>query len=161
MAEVTIRDYLNKVRMAKQQLPDVVNDSLFQNESKIVDLNKAQLYDGKDVLGNDIRPFYSEDTFFKTQLQAQGYIKWKQKITPNSSRNPNAPNLYINGHHYSMIGLLKNGIDVFIGLKSKDSITYSIDTKFKNIYGLTPQNQDKVNKEIIIPTINEFLTKIL
>lgn len=161
MADVTIRDYLNKLIAVKEQLPDAVNNALFQNESKIVDLNKAQLYDGKDVSGNDIRPFYSQDSFFKTQAQAQGYIKWKQKITPNSSRNPDAPNLFINGFHYSMIGLLRKGRDVFIGVKSSNQITSSIESKYKNIYGLSPDSQEKVNKEIIIPAINNFLKNTL
>ena len=57
MAEVTIRDYLNKVITAKEQLPDAVNNALFQNEAKIVDLNKAQLYDGKDIFGNEITEY--------------------------------------------------------------------------------------------------------
>lgn len=161
MADVTIRDYLNKVITAKEQLPDVVNNALFQNEAKIVDLNKAQLYDGKDIFGNDIRPFYSQDTFFKTQAQAQGYIKWKQKITPNSSRNPDAPNLFINGFHYSLIGLLKKGRDIVIGVKSQNAITSSIDSKYKNIYGLNSENQSKIDKEIIIPAINDFLKRTI
>jgi hypothetical protein len=161
MSDVTIRDYLNKVITAKEQLPDAVNNALFQNEAKIVDLNKAQLYDGKDIFGNDIRPFYSQDTFFKTQAQAQGYIKWKQKITPNSSRNPDAPNLFINGFHYSMIGLLKKGKDVFIGIKSSNKITSSIESKYKDIYGLNHESQEKINKEIIIPAINNFLKQTL
>jgi hypothetical protein len=161
MAEVTIRDYLNRVKAAKEKLPDVVNDALLMNESKIVDLNKGQLYDGKDILGNDIRPFYSQDTFFKTQAQAQGYIKWKQKITPNSSRNPDAPNLFINGFHYSLIGLLKKGRDIVIGVKSQNQITSSIDGKYENIYGLNPDNQSKVDREITIPAINDFLKRTL
>lgn len=161
MAETTIRDYLNKLKTAKEHLPDVVNNVLFQNEAKIVDLNKAQLYDGKDILGNDIRPLYSQDSFFKSPAQAQGYIKWKQKITPNSSRNPDAPNLFINGFHYSLIGLLKKGKDVIIGAKSSNAITSSIDGKYKNIYGLNSENQSKVDKEIIIPAINDFLKRSL
>jgi len=161
MADTTIRDYLTRLKTAKEQLPDAVNDALFSNEAKIVDLNKAQLYDGKDVSGNDIHPLYSQDSFFKTPAQAQGYIKWKSKITPNSSRNPDAPNLFINGFHYSMIGLLKKGIDVVIGVKTSNQITSSIEGKYKNIYGLNPQNQEKINNEIIIPAINEFLTKTL
>ena len=161
MAEITIRDYLTKLKTAKEQLPDAVNNVLFQNEAKIVDLNKSQLYDGKDILENDIKPFYSQDPFFKTQAQAQGYIKWKQKITPNSRRNPDAPNLFINGFHYSMIGLLKKGKDIVIGVKSLNKITSSIDSKYKNIYGLNDKNQDKVDKEIIIPAINDFLKRSL
>ena len=161
MAEVTIRDYLTKLKTAKEQLPDAVNNVLFQNEAKIVDLNKSQLYDGKDILENDIKPFYSQDPFFKTQAQAQDYIKWKQKITPNSRRNPDAPNLFINGFHYSMIGLLKKGKDIVIGVKSLNKITSSIDSKYKNIYGLNDKNQDKVDKEIIIPAINDFLKRSL
>lgn len=161
MEEITIRDYLNKLKVAKEQLPDVVNDALFQNEYNIIDMNKSQLYDGKDIQGNDIRPLYSQDSFFKTESQAKGYIKWKSKITPNPRRNPDAPNLFINGFHYSLIGLLKKGRDIVIGVKSQNAITSSIDSKYKNIYGLNSENQSKIDKEIIIPAINDFLKRTI
>lgn len=161
MAEVTIKSYLDNAKLVKEQLPSVIIESLLKNEDRIVAMNQEQLYDGKTTKGTDIMPLYSQDTFFKTQAQAQGYIKWKQKITPNSKRNPDAPNLIINGFHYSMIGLLKKGRDIVIGVKSSNQITSSIEGKYKNIYGLNPQNQEKINNEIIIPAINEFLTKTL
>jgi hypothetical protein len=60
-----------------------------------------------------------------------------------------------------MIGLLKKGKDVFIGIKSSNKITSSIESKYKDIYGLNPESQEKINKEIIIPAINNFLKQTL
>ena len=161
MAEVTIKDYLNNLNKVKEQLPDVVNDALLSNEVKIVDMNKAQIYDGKTIEDINITPLYSQDSFFKSQGQAQGYIRWKQKITPNGNRNPDAPNLFINGFHYSMIGLLKKGKDIVIGIKSSNALGISIEKKYENIYGLNPQHQEKVNKEIVYPSIFELINKYL
>ena len=161
MAQVTIRDYLNNLNKVKEQLPEVVNDSLLSNEAKIVDMNKAQLYDGKTIEDTNITPLYSQDSFFKTPAQAQGYIKWKQKITPNGNRNPNAPNLFINGFHYSMIGLLKKGRDIVIGIKSSNPLGISIENKYEKIYGLNPDNQEKVNKDIVYPAIDKLIKKYL
>jgi hypothetical protein len=161
MAEVTIKDYLNNLNKVKEQLPDVVNDALLLNEEKIVDMNKAQLYDGKTIEDINITPLYSQDSFFKTQAQAQGYIRWKQKITPNGNRNPDAPNLFINGFHYSMIGLLKKGKDIVIGIKSSNALGSSIEAKYDKIYGLNTQHQEKVNKEIVYPSIFELINKYL
>lgn len=161
MAQVTIKDYLNNLTKVQEQLPDVVNDALLSNEAKIVDMNKAQLYDGKTIDDTNITPLYSQDSFFKTPAQAQGYIKWKQKITPNGNRNPDAPNLFINGFHYSMIGLLKKGRDIVIGIKSSNALGSSIEAKYDKIYGLNAEHQAKVNKEIVYPAIDNLIKKYL
>lgn len=162
MADTTIRDYLTRLKTAKEQLPDAVNDALFSNEAKIVDLNKAQLYDGKTVKGEDIRPLYSEDkSYFKTQGQLEGYIKWKQKDFPNSKRNPDAPNLLINGYFYRSLNLVLDNGKMFIISVSAGKIGDAVSSKYKDIFGLNKEHQDKVNKEIIMPSINDFLKRTL
>jgi hypothetical protein len=160
-SSITIKDYKNNAIRVKELLPDTINDALFQNQSKIISLNQEQLYDGKAVDGNDIHPLYSEDSFFKTQTQAQGYIKWKQKITPNSSRNPDSPNLMINGYFYRSLKLILDAGNVFIVSLSAGSIGETISTKYKNIFGLNKVNQEKVNNEIIYPSIKRLIEKYL
>lgn len=81
----------------------IVEESLKLNDDLLVILNQKQLMEGKDSEGNDLRPYYSEDPYFKTPEAAQKYIAWKQKITPNSKRNPDAPNLFINGYFHGSI----------------------------------------------------------
>lgn len=161
MASVTIRDYKENAIKVRYMIPDTINDALLKNESVIVSLNQQQLYDGKAVDGNDIHPLYTEDSFFKTQQQAQGYIKWKQKISPNSSRNPEAPNLFINGYFYRSLKLMVENGNVFIRTINAKDIGNNITSKYKNIFGLNPINQEKVNNEIIYPSIKQLIQKYL
>lgn len=160
-SSITIRDYKNNAIKVKEMIPDTINDALLKNESTIVSLNQSQLYDGKAVDGGDIHPLYTEDSFFKTQSQAQGYIKWKQKITPNSSRNPNSPNLMINGYFYRSLHLVIEGGNTFIRSISAGTLGDTISSKYKNIFGLNVKNQEKVNNDIIYPSIRQLIEKYL
>lgn len=127
----------------------IVKKVILKYEQKILDYQTGQLFDGKTRLNQDIRPYYTEDPYFKTKAAGVAYAKWKQKLTPNPRRNFKAPNLFINGYFHSMIELMDKGRYIEIGSKSfgKD-----FDSKFKNIYGLTDENR-MLLKEFILPEI--------
>lgn len=69
----------------------------------LADLQREQMSEGRGVDGEYIRPFYSEDPYFKTAFAAEKYAEWKQKITPNPKRPKDVPNLFINGYFYSTL----------------------------------------------------------
>jgi len=160
MPDITIRDYLKNARFVREQYPEVVIDSIMKNKDKIIEMNQEQLYDGKDIFGNDIRPLYTEDTFFKTEAQAKGYVKWKQKITPNSKRNPNAPNLFINGYFYRGIDVVRSGVSVFLRSINAGTLGAELSTKYKNTMGLNEKNQ-AILSNIIYPEIMNFVKRYL
>jgi len=159
MADVTTDVLLQNMRKVLDELPEVIEDAIYSNEKQILQLNKNQLYDGKSITGEDIRPYYTEDPYFKTIGQARGYIKWKQSITPNSKRNPNAPNLYINGYFHRSLRLAKESGGIFIISNLTGKMANDVVDKYENILGLTPDNLEKINNEIIIPKIWELLAK--
>lgn len=159
-SEITIRTYLENAILVREQLPEVIIDAMMDNRDKIVSMNQEQLYDGKNIKGEDIRPLYTEDSFFKTDAQAKGYIKWKQKITPNSKRNPNAPNLFINGYYHRSIELARNGLKVFLRSVSAGALGSELSTKYPDTLGLTPENQEKANS-LILPYVMSFVKKYL
>ena len=82
-----------------------VREHLEPKSEEIMALQRARLMDGKRPDGDDIRPYYSEDRYFPTTARAEAYMAWKQEITPNPRRNPEAPNLYINGKFHSELGV--------------------------------------------------------
>lgn len=82
-----------------------VKEHLEPKSEEIMALQRARLMDGKRPDGSDIRPYYSEDRYFPTPARAEAYKAWKQEITPNPRRNPEAPNLYINGKFHSELGV--------------------------------------------------------
>jgi hypothetical protein len=140
----SLLDMANKLKSIN--LNDILDSILDPLLPEIVEMNKAQLWDGKTKNNTDIHPFYSEDPFFKTEKQAQAYKNWKQRITPNPDRNPDAPNLYINGYYHSLI---KGAImDTFIDLDA-EGFGSGFDNKYKDIYGLTEDHLNIIRNKIL------------
>lgn len=104
-----ISELLASVKKVNENLQngETVREVLEKHESDIMDLQLIQLFSGKASDGADMRPFYSEDLqpggFFKSVDSAKRYADWKQTINypVQASRNPDAPNLYINGRFHS------------------------------------------------------------
>lgn len=113
----------------------IIGKSIELNQDEIVELNRDQLWDGKDALGNDITPSYLDDPYFKTKEAAAAYMRWKQKITPNPDRKPETPNMYINGSFYKSLKL-DPGTEDF-SIKTDSPLGRKIDQKFDNLEGLT------------------------
>jgi hypothetical protein len=156
----TIRDLLDKAKFVRDNIPNEVFEIVQKNKDKIVEFNKDQLFEGKTIFNQDIRPYYTEDPFFKTAQAARNYIAWKQRITPNSKRNPNAPNLYINGYYHSSIDLIFSGKTPLLESRS-GSLFSEINNKYQNIIGLNEDHALSLNYEIIKPELQEFINKYI
>ena len=95
------------------QTGTLVRDAIINHPYDILDLQREQLFEGKRPDGNDIRPYYSEDLkpsgYFYSVESAGRYAAWKQNGInyPYSAgnRNPDAPNLYINGRFHDELGV--------------------------------------------------------
>lgn len=159
--DVTVDDLIAELKLVMEDIPQTIKDSIFSNQKQIIQLQRLQLYDGKNNKGEDIHPFYTEDSYFKTAKQAQGYIKWKQKITPNSNRNPNAPNLYINGYIHRNIILFEANGEVIFKINSSVNFADELLSKYDDLLGLNPDNQEKIENEIIIPDLWKLLEKYI
>lgn len=122
-------------RLEAVDLNQVIGKAIELHEGEIVELNRDQLWDGKDASGNDITPSYLDDPYFKTKESAMAYMRWKQKITPNPDRKPETPNMYINGAYYKSLKL-DPGTEDF-SIKTDSALGRQIDQKFDNLEGLT------------------------
>lgn len=67
------------------------------NKERLTELQKEQMLEGRGIDGEYIRPFYSENPYFKSRESADRYAKWKQKVTPNPKRPLDVPNLIVTG----------------------------------------------------------------
>lgn len=157
MAVITIDKLIQHYKSILEKIPETVESAIYENEKQIIQLQKNQLYDGKSNTGEDLHPLYTEDPYFKTQGQAKGYIRYKQMITPNPRRNPNAPNLYINGYIHRNIRIVKESGNITFDFNSNVDFAESVKAKYDNLLGLNPTNQEQVNNELIIPKIWELL----
>lgn len=122
----------------KLQLNAALKHSVVDKALEIVELNKGQLWDGKGRDNADLSPSYLEDPYFKTIESAKKYVSWKSKITPNSNRKAETPNLFIKGVFYESL-VLKAG-EVEFSIESNSSDGKKIISKFPEATGLTDEN---------------------
>ena len=123
MAVVTIDKLIEHYKLVLEKIPETVENAIYKNEKEIIQLQKNQIYDGQNNKGEDLRPLYTEDNYFKTPGQARGYIKWKQQIKPNPRRNPNAPNLYVNGYVHRNIIIVNESGNIILYIKNFSIVT--------------------------------------
>ena len=127
------------------------------HKTEIETIQKDQLYSGKTNEGTDIKPFYSEDPYFKKPGAAQRYAAWKEKITPDPRRPFDVPNLFIVGKFYLSI----KGRDIVNGITMVTSGSFAarIVSKFSNVLGLNENSIeiyiDKYHKEPFIKSVRE------
>lgn len=109
---------LNDLRTRVQYVNDglesgeLVRNVIIQHSDDILDLQKMQLFQGLAANGQDIRPYYSEDLkpsgYFYSVESARRYAAWKKdgiNYPYTANRNPDAPNLYINGRFHDELGV--------------------------------------------------------
>ena len=122
----------------------------------IIDMQSDQWMEGRGVDGEYIRPFYSENPYFKTPEAAERYAKWKQKITPNPQRPVDVPNLYINGYLHSTLYAIVTGKDTLDPQFMIDAEAGFADRAFavhKNAVGLNEEKRLLFAENI---TLTEF-----
>lgn len=89
----------------------------------IEDMQRRQLFAGKASSGDDIHPFYSEDLkpagYFNSRESAARYVAWKDEFVhvpvTVAGRNPDAPNLYINGRFHDELAarFTSEGVEIY------------------------------------------------
>lgn len=105
-----LRDRVLKVRDGLQS-GSIIRDVVVTHEMDIYALQQRQLFAGKASSGDDLRPYYSEDLkpggHFWSVETAKNYAAWKSSLSYpyDADRNPDAPNLYINGKFHSELGV--------------------------------------------------------
>ena len=130
----------------------------------ILELQREQLLCGKASSGEDIRPYYSEDLkpsgYFNSVDSAKRYAVWKSTLSyPSFSgkRNPDAPNLYINGQFHSELGVQFSLLSVAVVPETNYAATivskYGIST-----FGLMPSRWMRIFEQY--GAYNELMNEI-
>lgn len=129
-------EYSRKLaKLTSEEITKMAGLSIIENNEKVIDSIQNQLWDGKKGDGQNITPSYLDDPFFETRKQAEGYRNWKNLITKNSDRDPDTPNLFINGYFYNTLfvdsGSFEVGSNSFGNpiIEKYGNDTFSIDAK--------------------------------
>ena len=154
---------LSRVKNIGDGLTDgsLMRGVLMPYEGEILAKQKEQLFEGKSVTGEDMRPYYSEDLkprgYFHSAQSAGRYAAWKQDLSyPYSAqRNPDAPNLYINGKFHSELGI-DMGPDR-VNIIDTTAKAKEIMSKYAGQFGL---NWSKWNEILIMRGYNDLMNTI-
>lgn len=134
-----------------QELETIVE----QNTDEIVDLQRKQMLEGRGADGEYIRPFYSENPYFKSAAAAQRYAEWKQRIAPNPLRPLDVPNLFITGLFHDSLRAKVNG-ELF-EIETDASFGQNVFDMHKNAQGLDEDSRLEFAETITLPAIQEVL----
>ena len=150
---------LNDLRTCVQRVNDglqtgqLVRNVVVQHTDDILELQKVQLFQGLASNGEDIRPYYTEDLkpsgHFYSVEAAKRYSAWKESginYPYSAQRNPDAPNLYINGKFHNELGVQFDAQTV--GIVGTTAYSKGIVEKYGiQTFGLMMQNWNKIFEE--------------
>ena len=128
------------------QTGELVRNVVVRHSFDILELQKLQLFKGLAANGKDIRPYYSEDLkpsgYFYSVESSKRYAAWKKdgiNYPYSVDRNPDAPNLYINGRFHDELGVQFNPATV--GIVGTTGYSKGIIAKYGiNTFGLMMAN---------------------
>ena len=150
---VTVSDFLENLRAIdfKSLTKTIVED----NQKAIVDLNRRdQIFDrGIDALGNKL-PTYAASTQSIFDTKDNGSDMGRHKPKGYSY------NLFWTGQSYYGFYAYVKGLNLYITTDTRGR-KLLIQNGGENIFGLTLENQNKVNWQIIAPKINEEVRRKL
>lgn len=166
-----IEKKIEALQAFKQSLEPRVEEIIAGRSDEYLDMQKEQLFAGQNSDGDDLRPYYSEDLranggYFKSPESARAYAEYKAGLSYPSSygaalRNPDAPNLFINGHlfHDGLVLVVGNGV---IRVAHRSPEGQAIMQRYgEGNFGLNPMHLDIVRQEWVLKTLLEELRKSL
>jgi len=121
----------------------------------LAELQSEQWMEGRGVDGEYIRPYYSENPYFKNKDAAVRYARWKQKITPNPERPFDVPNLYINGYLHSSV--FAKVIDDEVEIDSLVSFADEVFRTHENAVGLSAKMRLLFAEQVVLPNFEDVL----
>ena len=143
-----LTDLRNRVQLIADGMKtgELVRNVIVRHPDDILELQKIQLFQGLASSGEDIRPYYSEDLkpsgYFYSVESAGRYAAWKLdgiNYPYSAKRNPDAPNLYINGKFHDELGVQFNADTV--GIVGTTAYSKNIIEKYgTNTFGLMAAN---------------------
>lgn len=125
------------------------------NVATLADLQREQMLEGRSVDGDYIRPFYSEDPYFKTAEAAKHYAEWKQRISPHPDRPLDVPNLFINGYFHKSLFAKVSGSEFTI--TTNVELGEKVFDEHENAQGLNEEKRQEFAQTITLPAITKVL----
>lgn len=78
-------DLIERLDNLQPTLMQIAKEILSEDLDVLLELQKDQLYAGRDVYGQFISPTYLNDSFFDDSASAQRYAEWKSRLLARDS----------------------------------------------------------------------------
>ena len=149
-----IKALADRARTAQDSMNRWIRQSLEYNSGEVMERQYAQLAGGKASDGQDLRPYYSEDKYFRTKAEMEWYRNWKRTVNPwvqpDRPRNPDAPNLFINGKFWSELDTFFT--DEAMTIDGRTSYAKDIVNKYGlSSFGLDAYNRAFMSDNVVRP----------
>lgn len=148
-----------RVDELERQMPSQIRLLLEGRSDDLLDMLQEQMGAGQAASGDDIRPYYTEDNYFKSRESAERYADWKESFMPNNRRNRLAPNLYINGKFWSEIAV-RFGANEFVFYGGTQYAQGIFQKYGADQLDLTRQHLDELGNDLV-PQLDTFVTNLL
>ncbi len=144
----TISDYMERLIRVQSQIGNEVDDIVISKEDEILNLNREdQLFDkGIDINGSLLGKY-------KNTLNGKG--RGYPKTAGDSF------NFYDTGSLFSNFSLLSQGNLNKVIINNSDEKVGILTSSYGNFIGLTEENKNKLNYEIIYPELMAFIKQYL
>ena len=140
----TVRDYIEKAKRVQSQIGGEIDNIVNKNKEEILDLNREeQMFKKRININGSAFGIYAKNY----KGMAKGYPKEKGKPY----------NLFKTGALYEGFNLLSKGNENKIIMDNSDSKK----DIYKDLIGLTKENKDVLNYEIIYPELMKFIKQYL
>jgi hypothetical protein len=144
----TVRDYIDKAKRVQSQIGNEIDDIVRTYEDEILDLNR-------------------EEQIFKRGLDINGILlgKYKEDYDGNTRGYPKEGgtpfNFFDTGELFSKFTLLSKGNQNKVTIDNTDGKSKLLAEKYGEFVGLTEENKNKLNYEIIYPELMKFIKQFI
>ena len=145
--EMTAKGYLDQLIRVLDGLPSEVVNIIYKKEHEILDLNREDQLFNNGVLPNGM---FSNSYKRTTQGFTRGYPKEKGRLF----------NFFNTGEMFNAFDMNTDGFELEI-INNDPKVSLVSALAGGNIIGLTIENQRKLNYEIILPEILEYVNKYI
>ena len=137
-----LKELANRIEQLRtKELVRIISEIFDEHRYLLVELQKDQLYAGRNAKDRELNPTYYNDPYFKTPAAAARYAKWKSSLNVRT-HNPifpqkqyETPNLIITGTliYDTIFAKVSNGI---LEMSANSSILSELEQKYDEPFGL-------------------------
>ena len=144
----TVKDYIDFLNDVIRNLPAQTEGIIMRHEQEILDLNRENQLRDKGIDSNS--------------LELQAYEPFTIEIKQLIGQPTDRTTLFYSGDFYKSFSLSFDKETLTLTIEANDEKTPKLFVKYgKSILGLTKENKDFLNYQILRPELKEYINKYL